>query len=94
MMLQPTDMEFCYSDVFQAESPEAYERLILDAILGDSTLFIRRDEVESAWQFIDSIIAGWQNTGEPHLHPYRAGGWGPHASDEFMLADGRKWINE
>ena len=60
MTLQPNDMEFCYSDVFKTENPEAYERLILDAILGDRTLFIRRDEVDAAWIYVDNIIQGWQ----------------------------------
>ncbi|MFQ6113887.1 MAG: glucose-6-phosphate dehydrogenase [bacterium] len=91
MILQPTDMEFCYDRVFQAEPPEAYERLILDALLGDSTLFIRHDEVEAAWTFIDRILEGWAATKAPGIHPYRAGTWGPSAADEFIAQDGRKW---
>jgi glucose-6-phosphate 1-dehydrogenase len=91
MILQPTDMEFCYDKVFHAEPPEAYERLILDAILGDSTLFIRHDEVEAAWTFVDGILEKWASDTSLHVHPYRAGTWGPHAADEFMAKDGRKW---
>ncbi|MFQ5708748.1 MAG: glucose-6-phosphate dehydrogenase, partial [bacterium] len=91
MILRPTDMEFCYGDVFQADPPEAYERLILDAILGDSTLFIRHDEVEAAWTFIDTILKRWAADQSPHIYPYRAGTWGPYSADEFIAADGRKW---
>ncbi|MFQ5754045.1 MAG: glucose-6-phosphate dehydrogenase [bacterium] len=91
MVLQPTDMEFSYRNVFHAEPPEAYERLILDAILGDSTLFIRHDEVEAAWTVVDGVLHGWTGIKSPHIHPYRAGTWGPYAADEFMAKDGRKW---
>ncbi|MFQ5864595.1 MAG: glucose-6-phosphate dehydrogenase [bacterium] len=92
MILQRTDMEFYYDKVFDAEPPEAYERLILDAILGDSTLFIRHDEVEAAWTFVDAILEGWASGKAPHIHPYRAGTWGPYAADEFIAEDGRKWV--
>jgi glucose-6-phosphate 1-dehydrogenase len=91
MVLRPTDMEFNYSDVFDAEAPEAYERLILDAILGDTTLFIRHDEVEAAWTFADGILKGWEAEKSPRIYPYRAGTWGPFASEEFMHQDGRDW---
>ncbi len=91
MILQPNEMEFCYSDVFQAEQPEAYERLILDAILGDSTLFIRHDEVDAAWTFVDKILNGWSAQDRLPVLPYRAGTWGPVASDDLMARDGRSW---
>jgi glucose-6-phosphate 1-dehydrogenase len=90
MILQPTDMEFYYRNVFDVEPPEAYERLILDAILGDSTLFIRQDEVETAWTVIDSVLDGWAKEQSPHIHLYRAGTWGPYAADEFITKDVRK----
>ncbi len=77
--------------MFDAEPPEAYERLILDAILGDSTLFIRHDEVEAAWSLIDGVLKGWDADKRTHIHPYRAGTWGPYAADEFIAKDGRKW---
>ncbi len=92
MILQPTDMEFCYSKVFDVEPPMAYERLILDATLGDSTLFIRQDEVETAWTLIDGVLDGWANEKTPHIHLYRAGTWGPYADDEFIAMDIRKKI--
>ncbi len=87
MILQPTDMEFYYRNVFDVEPPEAYERLILDAMSGDSTLFIRQDEVETAWTVIDSVLNGWANEKSPHIHLYRAGTWGPYAADEFIAKD-------
>ncbi|RMD87270.1 MAG: glucose-6-phosphate dehydrogenase [Calditrichaeota bacterium] len=90
MILQATDMEFSYSRVFNTEPPEAYERLLLDALLGDSTLFIRHDEVEAAWAFVDPILEGWKKSKTP-VHPYWAGTWGPDKADEFIERDGRKW---
>ncbi len=91
MILQPTDMEFNYRNVFDAEPPEAYERLILDAISGDSTLFIRHDEVEAAWCVVDGVLKGWSGEVSPHIHPYRAGSRGPNAADEFIAKDARMW---
>jgi glucose-6-phosphate 1-dehydrogenase len=87
MILEPQDMEFCYKDVFDVESPGAYERLILDAILGDTTLFIRQDEVEAAWTLVNGVIDGWASEEVPHIHLYRAGTWGPYAADEFIKND-------
>jgi glucose-6-phosphate 1-dehydrogenase len=90
MVLEPQDMEFCYQDVFDVEAPGAYERLILDAILGDTTLFIRQDEVEAAWKLVNGVIDGWASEEVPHIHLYRAGTWGPYAADEFITNDIRK----
>ncbi len=90
MILEPKDMEFCYDKVFGVEPPGAYERLILDAILGDTTLFIRQDEVEVAWTLVNGILKGWAREELPHIHLYRAGTWGPYAADEFITNDIRK----
>jgi len=90
MILEPEDLEFCYDDVFDVESPGAYERLILDAILGDTTLFIRQDEVEAAWTLVNGVLDGWASEEVPHIHLYRAGTWGPYAADEFITNDIRK----
>ncbi len=90
MVLEPQDMEFCYRDVFDVEPAGAYERLILDAILGDTTLFIRQDEVEAAWTLVNGVIDGWASEEVPHIHLYRAGTWGPYAADEFITNDIRK----
>ena len=94
MTLQPNDMEFCYSDVFKTENPEAYERLILDAILGDRTLFIRHDEVDAAWVFVDNIIQGWQQNHLSQIKNYHAGSWGPKSAEELLTKDGRNWVQE
>lgn len=93
MILQPTDMEFYYSDVFDTEPPEAYERLLVDALSGDNTLFIRHDEVEAAWRFVDGILQGWSSKKDALVHSYRPGTWGPKMADEFINKDGKTWVN-
>lgn len=86
----PVTMEFRYATSFGAEPPEAYERLLLDTMLGDSTLFARRDEVETAWRWLDPAISGWADQSEePDF--YASGSWGPEAADRLLEADGRKW---
>ena len=86
----PVTMEFRYATSFGAEPPEAYERLLLETMLGDSTLFARRDEVETAWAWLDPLLAAWK--ADPKLpEPYEAGTWGPAAADALIERDGRKW---
>ena len=80
-------MDFRYGSTFGHNSADGYERLLLDAMLGDSTLFARRDEVEEAWRVVDSIVAGWDGYGP---RPYGAGTWGPDAADD-LLGAGRHW---
>ncbi len=87
-------MTFNYPDAFAGESPSAYERLLIDAMLGDQTLFIRSDEVEAAWKFITPIHQGWAKLPPPQFPNYRAGSWGPDASDEWLAQEGRKWHNQ
>jgi glucose-6-phosphate 1-dehydrogenase len=87
--LQPVSMDFFYASAFGVEPPEAYERLLLDAMLGDATLFARRDEVEAAWALVDPILAAWAEAGEPE--PYPAGSWGPAGADALLAAEGRSW---
>ncbi|MBM3859621.1 MAG: glucose-6-phosphate dehydrogenase [Verrucomicrobia bacterium] len=88
--IQPVKMDFRYGGAFGASSPEAYERLLHDAVVGDSTLFLRGDEVECVWAITDSIRAGWaENPTAPAL--YEAGSWGPRAADEMIGRDGREW---
>ena len=92
LLLQPVKMDFRYSSSFGKASPEAYERLLLDAMAGDATLFARRDEVENAWAFIDEIEQAWHAEGEqPPMCEYPAGSWGPKEADELLQADGRVW---
>lgn len=82
-------MDFRYGAAFGGESADAYERLLLDAMLGDGTLFARRDEVEEAWRIVDSIVAGWNQSGQ-RPEPYAAGTWGPESADR-LLGEGRTW---
>jgi len=91
MRTAPLKMDFSYAESFGRETPEAYERLLLDAALGDSTLFIRRDEVEAAWTFVDPILRCWQEQAAPAVPTYAAGSWGPEEADELIEGDGRHW---
>ena len=86
----PVTMEFRYATSFGAEPPEAYERLLLETMLGDSTLFARRDEVETAWAWLDPLLRAWENDPQPPPG-YAAGTWGPDAADELLERDGRHW---
>lgn len=87
------DMEFHYRSSFKGKTlPDAYERLILDALNGDPSLFTRSDGIETAWQLIDPIIEGWaQSPDAPPLSSYAPGSWGPSEADAFMARDGRVW---
>ena len=86
----PVTMEFRYATSFGAEPPEAYERLLLETMLGDSTLFARRDEVETAWAWLDPLLSAWAADSRPP-DSYPAGTWGPEAADQLIERDGRKW---
>ena len=83
-------MEFRYGTSFGQEPPEAYERLLLDCMLGDSTLFTRSDEIEAAWRYITGIRDGWERAGAP-LAFYDAGTWGPVEAERMLAGDGRAW---
>ena len=90
--IESVKMDFHYGTSFGKASPEAYERLLLDAMAGDPTLFARRDEVEQAWAFIDTIEEAWADKEHaPKLCTYPAGSWGPEEADELMARDGRSW---
>ncbi len=88
--IYPVKMEFNYSS-FGSATPEAYERLILDVMAGDATLFMRRDAVESAWDFVMPILDHWDRNRVRYLPEYRAGTWGPLEADRLIEADGREW---
>lgn len=83
-------MDFSYGAAFLEESPEAYERLLLDAVLGDPTLFIRSDEVQHAWAIVDPIIEAWESDRAP-LATYPAGSWGPREADDLIEDEGHQW---
>src|SRR5262252_7541464 len=90
--IEPVKMDFHYGTSFGKPSPEAYERLLLDAMSGDATLFARRDEVERAWAFIDPIEEAWYAKKDaPELYFYPAGSWGPEAADDLLARDGCAW---
>ncbi|MDQ2659961.1 MAG: glucose-6-phosphate dehydrogenase [Verrucomicrobiota bacterium] len=90
--IEPVKLDFHYGTSFGKPSPEAYERLLLDAMSGDATLFARRDEVEQAWEFIDTIENAWAaKKGAPKLCEYPAGSWGPEEADDLLARDGRTW---
>ena len=89
--VRPVRMHFSYDAEFGAYTPEAYERLLLEAIAGDATLFIRRDEVETAWQIVDSIRAGWDGKSLTNREFYSAGTWGPIAADDLLAQLGHTW---
>jgi glucose-6-phosphate 1-dehydrogenase len=91
MDIQPVFMDFLYGSAFARQSPEAYERLLLDVMLGDSTLFTRRDEVEAEWSIITPILEAWGETQAPKFPNYEAGTWGPQSAIDLVGADGRAW---
>ena len=88
---QPVNMHFRYGNTFCSNTPEAYERLILDAMVGDRTLFIRGDETEASWKLITPILDHWQASGAEGLTEYTSGSWGPDESDRMLQKKGHQW---
>jgi len=93
MRLRQTDLDFRYCREYRGTMPEAYERLLLDALEGDASLFARADEVEAAWGICDPILEQWAHGGKPPMLTYERGGWGPQESTEWMYAQGRQWFD-
>jgi glucose-6-phosphate 1-dehydrogenase len=92
LRLEPVKMDFHYATSFGKGSPEAYERLLLDGMAGDATLFARRDEVEEAWKFIDNIENAWHKSDNPPpMATFTAGSWGPKEADDLLKQDGHVW---
>jgi glucose-6-phosphate 1-dehydrogenase len=89
--IYPVKMEFNYASSFGGKTPEAYERLLLDVMAGDATLFMRRDAVEAAWEFVMPILQRWEQSRSRFLPEYRAGTWGPLEADRLIESDGRNW---
>ena len=90
---QPVDMEFHYRSSFKGNSlPDAYERLLLDAVRGDASLFTRADGIEAAWRLMDPVISGWETAVDaPPMESYKPGSWGPAAADALLRQSGRVW---
>jgi glucose-6-phosphate 1-dehydrogenase len=93
MRLKQTPLNLSFAQAFAVRSPDAYERLLLDVVRGNATLFMRKDEVEAAWAWVDPIIAGWAEDEERSPCPYPAGSWGPTESVALTVRDGRTWFD-
>ncbi len=91
MKIDTVTMNFKYSEFFGRSQPEAYERLLMDAIHGDSTLFARRDEVEAAWEIVTPVLDAWRENPPTDFPNYDAGTWGPEAAVALLARDGRRW---
>ncbi len=89
--MRSVDMDFHYRSSFDETLPEAYERLLLEALAGDAALFTRSDSIEAAWRLLDPVLQGWEVQGTPRLVVYPAGSWGPEEADELLRRDGRSW---
>jgi glucose-6-phosphate 1-dehydrogenase len=88
---QPVKMSFRYATTFGSNTPEAYERLVLDAMIGDGTLFIRGDEAEESWKLYTPVLKFWQSQGRQGVESYAAGSWGPEAADKLLTSRGHAW---
>ena len=88
--LQPVSLKLSFEETFGIQYPDAYERLIIEVLRGNPALFMRRDEVETAWQWVDNILAGWSKSTQP-METYSAGSWGPTMSTRLLERDGRQW---
>ena len=89
--LDPVDMEFCYKTSFDTPQPDAYERLLLDVILCDQSLFISQEEVGASWKIIDPVRKVW-DTNHPRLSVYKPGSWGPKEAEDLIKREGRQWL--
>jgi glucose-6-phosphate 1-dehydrogenase len=90
--LSPVDLHFSYQEAFQSKSPEAYETLLADVMLGDATLFMRADQVEASWSVLDPVLKVWAELKPVDFPNYPSGAWGPEAADELIAKDGRSWL--
>ncbi len=93
VQVQDVAMDFSYSRTWPISLPEAYERLLMDVMRGDSTLFTRSDEVEAAWRIIDPILTAWRDQPDLPMHTYAPGSWGPDAADDLLRGHGDGWRN-
>ena len=88
--LRPVSLDLSFEETFDLRYPDAYERLLMEVLRGNPALFMRRDEVDAAWKFIDSIVEGWAETNQK-VETYVAGSWGPNGSSMLLDRDGRAW---
>lgn len=93
LRLRPAPLNLSFAETYGTHYPDAYERLLLDVVRGNSTLFMRRDEVEAAWQWAEPVLTGWAATHQP-VRPYAAGTWGPSAAVALIERDGRTWQDD
>lgn len=93
MKMRQTDLDFNYQKEFRGQMPEAYERLLLDALEGDASLFARADEVEAAWSICDPILNHWRENNTPTLHTYEPMLWGPTECNDWMAEQNREWFD-
>ena len=91
MRVRPVEMDFTYDSSFGVASPEAYERLLLDVMKGDATLFTRNDEIEESWDLLAPIFKEWESANPPPVHEYEAGTWGPVAADDLINSTKDSW---
>jgi glucose-6-phosphate 1-dehydrogenase len=89
--MRSVDMDFHYRTSFHVILPDSYERLLLDALAGDASLFTRSDEIEACWRLVDPVIRGWERDGSPELVSYLPGTWGPAEAYDLLARDGRRW---
>jgi glucose-6-phosphate 1-dehydrogenase len=92
LQLSPVDMHFSYQETFKSSSPEAYETLLADVMLGDATLFMRADQVEASWSALTPILNAWENSIPTDFPNYKSGTWGPETAEALITQDGRSWI--
>ncbi|MSN25354.1 MAG: glucose-6-phosphate dehydrogenase [Geobacter sp.] len=92
LLLGAADMQFLYREAFRAPAPEAYETLLLDVIRGDATLFMRGDQVESAWKVVMPILEAWESVPPADFPDYPAGSWGPETADQLTAREGHSWL--
>jgi glucose-6-phosphate 1-dehydrogenase len=91
MQLSPVMMNFRYGSTFGGEVPEAYETLLLDAMIGDSTLFARHDFAETSWALISPVHEAWASAASANVPRYESGEWGPAEAYQLIESDGRRW---
>jgi glucose-6-phosphate 1-dehydrogenase len=92
LKLSPQEMHFRYAEAFQTTPPEAYETLLLDVMLGDATLFMRADQVETAWKVVAPVQEAWSSNPPSDFPNYASGSWGPKSAETLIAQDGRSWI--